>query len=470
MNDPSTFERFVLENCQRDNLFPKDSKVLLALSGGPDSTALVHVLSGLSAKLNISLGVAHLNHQMRGEESNKDAEFVQILADEFHLPCHVKAMDVKDWAEREGYSFQEGARKCRQQFFSEIAREHHYTLIALGHHQDDQAETVIMNILRGSGLQGLGGILGKSGLFVRPLLNCSRQEILDYLGARKATFREDSSNLDTSYLRNKVRLELIPHIKSDFAPRFKEQLGKMAQLLQWDESFLSEEAQKFFQGLSSRKGSILTLPAGKLKSVHPAILNRVLRFAIQEIKGDLRSVEFDHVQQVCQLLSDNSVGACVLPGDTRISLDKGDLVFSKLNRNAPDFQDENLYSSVLLQIPGETWFEPGKVTFRAKIQSQKIEFNRVKPNQAFLDLDSIGNKIEMRCYLPGDKFWPLGAGGRKKLKEWFIDRKIPKEARPQIPVLTDGSGNIIWVYGHQISETVKIQPETKRVLCLEGFE
>lgn len=128
--------------------------------------------------------------------------------------------------------------------FSEIAREHHYTLIALGHHQDDQAETVIMNILRGSGLQGLGDSR-KSGLFVRPLLNCSRQEILDYLGARKATFREDSSNLDTSYLRNKVRLELIPHIKSDFAPRFKEQLGKMAQLLQWDESFCLKKHKSF---------------------------------------------------------------------------------------------------------------------------------------------------------------------------------------------------------------------------------
>jgi tRNA(Ile)-lysidine synthase len=470
LNEPSTFEQLVIENCQELKLFPEDSKVLLALSGGADSTALFHVLNRLASKLKITLGVAHLNHQTRGEESDKDSEFVQALAKEHDLPCHIKSKNVKAWVESEGYSFQEGARVYRQIFLCEVAEKNHYSTIALGHHQDDQAETVLMNILRGSGLNGLGGMLVKRKAFVRPLLNCSRQEILDYLDSQGAAFRQDASNQDVSYLRNKIRLELIPEIENSFAPRFKSQLGKMSQLLQEDESYLFEEAQNLFQEVGQITEKGLTLPVDKLRGLHPAILNRVLRFGIHEIKGNLKSIEFGHIQQVLQLLKYPSSSACVLPGDIKIAMGKDEMVLSQLDRTSSSTPSDKKCSHVSIQVPGDTRFDPGKVTMRARVEFKTNQFSQANPNQAFMDFDAVGSRVEMRFYHSGDRFWPLGAPGGKKLKSWFIDQKIPREKRSEIPILTDSSGDIIWVYGHQISEKVKIRPDTQNVLYLEGLE
>lgn len=444
---------------------------MLALSGGPDSTALLHVLKQLAPTLKISLGIAHLNHQMRGEDSAQDANFVQSQAKENSLPCHLKDVDMKHWVETNGYSFQEGARVCRKLFFSEVADEWGYHRIALGHHQDDQAETVLMNILRGTGLKGLGGILPESGLWVRPLIYCPRQEIMDYLDSLNADYRRDVSNEDMTYLRNKVRLELIPEIENRFAPRFKSQLGKMAQLLQDDEAYLSGQAEELFHKLRQWKEQVLVLSVTDLQNLHPALLNRVLRLAIQEIKGDLKRIEFDHIQQVCLLLEEPASGACVLPGDIKISRVADDLILSQLDRNPiADSAHRDANPSVLLQIPGETRFGPGNFTLRARIESGGLDYSNAHSNQAFLDLDAVGHRVEVRCHRAGDKFWPLGASGGKKLKSWFIDHKIPKALRSKMPVLTDASGDIIWVYGHQISEKAKIRPETQNILCLEGLE
>ncbi len=470
LNEPSTFEQSVFAFCLEQSLFTEGSKVLLALSGGPDSTALFHVLNRLAAKLNITLGAAHLNHQTRGEESDKDSEFVQALSKEYDLPCHIKSMDVKAWVKSEGFSFQEGARICRQNFLTKIADKHHYVTIALGHHQDDQAETVLMNVLRGTGLNGLGGMLVKRSTFVRPLLDRSREEILKYLDLLEVSFRQDASNQDVSYLRNKVRLELIPEIENGFSPRIKSQLGKMSQLLQEDESYLSEQAQKMFQEVGRTTEQGLTIPINKLRDLQPAILNRVLRLGIQEMKGDLKSIEFGHIQQVRHLLKEKSSGACVLPGDIKISLEREEMVLSQLDRASNSAQSEKICSPVSIRVPGETRFLPGKVTLRARVESKADNFSQASPNQAFMDFEAVGGRVEMRFYNSGDRFWPLGGPGGKKLKSWFIDQKIPREMRKEIPILTDGSGDIIWVYGHQISEKVKIRPETKQVLSLEGFE
>ncbi len=461
----------MLAICRERSLFTEGSKVLLALSGGPDSTALFHVLNRLTSQLGISLGIAHLNHQMRGEESEKDSEFVEALAQEHDLPCHIESKNVKNWVESEGYSFQEGARVCRQMFLTEVAEKHHYSTIALGHHQDDQAETVLMNILRGTGLNGLGGMLAKREVFVRPLLDCSRQEILDYLDSLGAAFRQDTSNQDVSYLRNKIRLELIPEIENGFAPRFKSQLGKMSQLLQEDESYLIEQAQKLLQEVGKITEKGLTLPIDKLRDWQPAILNRVLRLGIHEVKGNLKSIEFGHVQQVRQLLKENASGACVLPGDIKISLGlDNEMVLSLLDRISTSAPSKPDCSPVIIQVPGETRFDPGKVTMRARVKLKANNFSQVNPNQAFMDFDAVGSRVEIRFYHSGDRFWPLGAPGGKKLKSWFIDQKIPREIRSEIPILTDSSGDIIWVYGHQISEKVKIRLETRNVLYLEGLE
>ncbi len=471
MNQNLPFEDTVLKTCIRLNLFPKGSRVLLALSGGPDSTALFHALNKLLPTLGILLGVAHLNHQMRGEESAADALFVQRLAEKYDAPYFVKEVDMKRWLESEGYSFQEGARIYRKNFLENTASQHGFDFIATGHTEDDQAETVLMNIMRGTGALGLAGIPSKRGLWVRPMIHCSRQEVMAYLTEIKSEFRVDSSNQNLSYLRNKVRLKLIPELEQEYSPALRSHLSKLASLIQDDESCLSEIAQKVFEDCRIAGSAVPDLEVKQLQGIPVAIVSRVLRLAIKEIKGDLKRVDFDHIRQLTDLVNQPGVDAIVLPGDIKAWREAGFIKWAHLDRTRSPKTECEKTESVFMKVPGQAHSLNGRILFKATVETgHPADIRLAKTNQAYMDLDSVGETITVRGPGAGDTFWPLGAPGSKKLKSYLIDRKIPKESRSDLPILTGPSGDVIWVYGHQISETVKVRPETRNILCLEGFE
>lgn len=468
-NPLDDFESRVYADCCHAGLFPPQSKILLAVSGGPDSTALLHVFLKLSKQWGLIPGVAHLNHKTRNGESDGDAEFVRQLAAANGLPCHIRECDVKLRMEREGGSFQEKARLLRQTFFDELSEEEGYAFIVLGHHADDQAETVLMNLLRGAGPLGLAGMPFRRGRVVRPFLNRSRDEILQYLERHRWPFREDSSNRDTRYLRNRTRLELIPHLQKDYSPGLTSHLLQASRLFRQDEEYLAGVAADLFERIHDRRGEGVFLPVGELGDLHVAVLSRVLRLAVHRVKGDLQAVELSHIQSVAGLVPESASGAVMLPGDIRVSREPGGLYFMWQDRKRAE-PSVDLPVKIRLNVPGTTEIEPVHLAIRAEVNPPAGNYRESSSTEAFLDRDRVGATVWVRFAQPGDRFWPLGSSGSKKLKSFFIDQKVPVEERRSTPILTDAQGHIIWVYGRRISDCFKVVPETSNILYLKGVK
>lgn len=468
-NPLDDFESRVYADCCHAGLFPPQSKILLAVSGGPDSTALLHAFLKLSKQWGLTPDVAHLNHKTRNGESDGDAEFVRQLAEANGLPCHIRECNVKLRMEREGGSFQEKARLLRQTFFDELAEDEGYAFIVLGHHADDQAETVLLNLLRGAGPLGLAGMPFRRERVVRPFLNRSRDEILQYLERHRWPFREDSSNKDTRYLRNRTRLELIPHLQKNYSPGLISHLLQASRLLQQDEEYLAGVAADLFERIHEHHGEGVFLPVGELDHLHVAVLNRVLRRAVHKVKGNLQAVEFSHIQSVAGLIPEGVSGAVMLPGDIRVSREPGGLYFMWQDRNRTE-PPAGLPVKIRLNVPGTTEIAPVRLAIRAEVNPSSSNYRECSPTEAFLDRDRVGATVWVRFAQPGDRFWPLGGPGSKKLKSFFVDQKVPVEERWNTPILTDAQGHIIWVYGRRISDRFKVVPETSNILYLKGVK
>ncbi len=472
--DPlNDFEDRVFEDCKKEGLFPPHARVLLSVSGGPDSTALFHVLTKLVSKWDLSLAVAHFNHQTRGAESDQDCLFVRELATDHNVPFFTQKTDVKGWAEKEGYSFQEGARVLRQVFLEQVSQKENYEFIVLGQNTEDQAETVLMNILRGTGPLGLGGMSFRRNNIVRPLIYRTRKEIMDYLKSLGKPFRTDSSNQDPVYLRNRLRLELIPQLEAQYSPRLQSHLSGLARLIGEDEACLSELARDLFDKSAEPCPRGLFLSFSGLDNVPAALVSRVVRLSVLKVKGDLKAVERSHIQAVLDLTGNGSFRAVVLPGDIQVAWESQGLRFSRLDRGEEKEPALSPGIKIRLEIPGRTEIPPADLAIQAWVNPENINVHNVHsagPEEAFLDQDCVGGEVWARFFQSGDRFWPLGSPGSRKLKSFFIDQKIPREKRATIPVLTDAGGNIIWVYGGQISESCKIVPATRNILYLKGVK
>ncbi len=326
-------------------LSPGDT-VLVGVSGGPDSMALLYLLMDIKDEYGIGLKIAHLNHGFR-KEAAEEAEFVRERAVSLGLEAVIRFIDVPSIKEREGLSSQEAAREARYAFFEEAAGEVGANKVALAHTSDDQAETVLIRLLRGSGPLGLSGIpplrgqypkghkgsgvRGQQAVIIRPLIDCSRREIEGFLSDRNIPFVTDSSNLKMDYMRNRVRMELIP-ILAGYNPNIKETLVRTAELVHQDNRFLEAEADKEYEGLrgqGSGARDIITLDFKALKELHPAILSRVVRKAIGEIKGDLKRISFRHISDILNLLDSGEGRWSLHLPDVTVSREHDKLLFKK---------------------------------------------------------------------------------------------------------------------------------------------
>lgn len=436
---------FVREN----GLIPEGFRVVAGVSGGADSVALLRVLTLLSSEMHFAVFAAHLHHGIRGETADADETYVKALCDKLSVPLYCERADVPALAREHSHTLEQEGRIVRYAFFERARGHFGAELVAVAHHRDDQAESVLMHLMRGSGLAGLTGMRPKRGDIVRPLLCVRRSEIEKFLQAEGIPFQTDETNLVPEGTRNRTRLEIIPYIERNVNPAFTETLCSMAELLRRDEDYLAGEAQRALDAAAKDGG----YERKKLASLPLPIQTRAIRAALAKAGAEV-DIERAHVEKVCALLSAQTGASLDLPG-ARARVSYGLVLFEKPERaTAEGFE-------LPLAIPGETATPYG--VFRTAILSETAV--PADPYTACMDLDRLPGGITVRQRRAGDRFFPLGAPGRRKLKEYFIDRKVPREKR-EIPLLAAGD-TVLFAPGFGIAETVKVRRETTRVLRVE---
>ncbi|MBW2340133.1 MAG: tRNA lysidine(34) synthetase TilS [Deltaproteobacteria bacterium] len=433
-------------------------RIVAAVSGGPDSVCLLRILFELRDELKISLVVAHLDHGLRPREDEKETQFVSNLASRLNLDlAYEKASNV---TKAPGTSVEEKARGVRYEFFEKVLAEHNAQKVALGHNMNDQAETVLMHLLRGSGPTGLSGIPPVRGnRFVRPLIQVTRDEIHAYLKQQDIPFMVDSSNLEKRYLRNKMRLELIPALLG-YQPRLVQHLGELASLCREENQFMEEEARKGFERvtLDSSKNAI-DLSIASLQDLPFPLQYRIIRQAIKQIRGNLRRIDIRHIKAIMDLA--NNVKPQVktnLPEKLIVAKTYERLRFSLGS------EVETVDYAYYIEQMGKFRLHEINQTILLDEQSTKSFLGySPSPQEAFIDLDKIEWPLLARNFRAGDKFMPLGLDGFKKVKDVFIDSKIPSHQRKKVPVLKSRD-DIVWVCGIQIDQRYRVTQDTKRIL------
>ena len=435
--------------------------MVVALSGGPDSTALLAVLDAMARELDLNLIVAHYNHGLRGAESDEDEKVSRGLTQKLGLIYICGKMDQKKVAK--GISPEDFYRRQRYSFLEKIASDYQAQKIALGHNLQDQAETVLLNLLRGSGLEGLKGFLPKrDGRIIRPLIEISRREIISFLENSGISYRRDSSNEDSMYLRNKIRMELIPYLKEEFNPKIEKNLAQMAGILSTDDDFIKQHVAEALQSLSiqSSQNRIL-LKIDFLNKLPQAIRWRLFKTILEDLSPAKNGISFINVKSLDILTRKNESGKRVtLPMEIEARCEYGNLILEKkiacLNQIKYEY---------IINIPGSLYIKEKNITLSAElIIKENVEFS--SKNKVYLDLDKIRQPLVVRNRRDGDWFQPLGMPGRQKIKKYFIDHKIPCRERNGIMLLTD-SLSVIYIENMHLNDRVKITGETKKVLKME---
>lgn len=449
---------------EQHRLLQKGDRLLVAVSGGPDSLCLLHVLRALAPRYDLSLIVAHLDHRIR-PEAGQEAEAVRSLAAAWSLPFEGAAIDVPAYRSGRRISASEASRIVRFRFLLEAAKRQEAGKIALGQQLDDQAETVLFNLLRGTGPDGLAGILPRRNYgpveLIRPLLGVSRREIERYCLDHKLEPARDASNLKTDYTRNRIRLELIPHLEERYNPNLKYSLAQLASLVAADRDILGAKARKVFSELTRWEKDRLIVNRAALNALPEALRGRVAyRALLKFVSG--RSIGRRHVEQLLQLAEKRGPSRVLpLPGGAWAYSNYEELILSPRKMELGEGLPETP-----LQIPGSTHLPDSGV----RVEASFINPGELKwppqPYQAYLDYESLPGPLVIRSRWPGARFHPQGAPGEKKLKDFFIDRKVSRYRRDSFPLVTSG-GKVVWVMGERIAHPYRITGNTRTALVLE---
>jgi len=442
---------------RKQRLLQPDDTIVVAISGGADSTALLDLLSRLPG-YNLHLIAAHLNHCLRGNDSDADEDFCRQLAARYKIPFESGRVDVRGLAESWQLNLEDAGRRARITFLDELREKYVATVVALAHHADDQAETILMRLLRGSGMTGLSGMEYRNARnYIRPLLEITRDNIEEYLLERKLTWREDASNSDKAYLRNRIRHELLPLLE-EYNPAIRSCLVATSSILSDDESLLGELTERAFGEACRIEGGKIVCRIEQLRMLNPALLRRVLRHAFKLLAGTLERMSRRHIDAISSVIdSDRPNSRLDLPQRVKAVREYNRLLLKQSTETIPETVPD-----LLIKVPGY-YPLPEFGSLKIGISVPPASLDTLPADTVFLDLGKFPFPWRVRTFLPGDRIIPFGMNGRKKVKDIFIDRKIPLSERKRIPLLFCGT-DLIWVAGVCVSELCRINtPHTASV-------
>ncbi len=456
------FLRKIEQTISRHNMLEYGNRVLVAVSGGPDSVVLLDALDRLKGTFSLELMVAHFDHCLRPQDDERETRFVASLAASKNLPFMTqKALSSPA---KSGKSLEEEARDWRYAFLDHAKNAHGAHKIALGHTLDDQAETVIMRLLRGSGPAGLSGIPPvRSHHIIRPLIEITRREIQDYIVCRNLRTITDPSNFEKHHLRNRIRLDLLPELKT-YQPRIVKILGQTANIMRDETQWMETEAKRWIkEHVEVLEGGAHSVPLKMFGDLAVAFQNQAIRQIIKRVQGGLRRISLRHIDAIKNLLEGRPQAHLNLPNGVLVKKSYETLLFLK-NRDPLEHQENNGFHHIL---DGPGVFNLDAIACTVTVEEIKTEEISPKDNSspwiACFDAARIEYPLIVRSFLPGDRFVPLGMTGHKKVKDFFVDRKIPSHVRKGLPLLCQGK-NPIWVAGLRIDNRFKVCPETEKVV------
>lgn len=452
----------LLTKVRNQNLFTTGETVVVAVSGGADSVALLDILTRFDDE-RLKLIVAHLNHCLRGAESDEDERFVADLASRYRIPFLSIRVDVASFAAAEGLSLEDAGRQARYAFFREVARRHGATSIAVAHHMDDQAETVLIRLLRGSGGAGLSAMAAAGdNMLKRPLLKVGRAELERYLKERGISWRTDSSNADTAFLRNSIRHELIPLLKK-YNPKVTERLAATAEIFASDEDLLEQLTGESFARLARSEDENILLGIASLLGERRGLRLRLYRHALRQLRGDLMRIALTHLEAIDRLVVSRRPNASLnLPDELRVERSYDELRFTSVAKPIQQRWE--------MAIPGEGSYPlPNGMTLSVQRVPRPADLAAVSGKTAYVSAEAAPFPWLVRPFAAGDRFNPLGLNGSQKVKELFINKKLPPHERGRVP-LVFSEGDVIWVAGVRQAEKGRVKPATGAVLRLEILE
>lgn len=454
---------------EQDKLFEPGDRIVVAVSGGPDSTALLQLLFLLSGKWGWTLTAAHANHGFRPEESEREAEFIRNFAEERNIPFAYEKLDVPAYLRNRGGNPQDAARELRYRFLLRAAAERGAGRIALAHHADDQAETVLMRLLRGTGISGLSGIPAvrteQNLKLVRPMLRMNKNEILEDLERHGVGYCTDSSNLSMKYTRNKIRLEALPYL-SRFNPSIVEALNRLGELASADDDYLEQEAACAVERIAVPIADGYRFGRLAFLELHPALQRRFVKLILNYLSPVTDSQDFTAVERVRGSLRHSAKPNAELPvaGTVRLIREYDDILLVRSTRDP----EQAPYAYTLDGMAGELWIPEASCRLEYRTVGSG-EAGLGSPHLALFDAEALRFPLTVRNRRDGDRMRVDGLNGSKKAKDIFIDEKVPAALRERMPILTDAEGMLLWIPGVRRSGLAKVADTTRHVLCIRHY-
>ena len=447
-------EQKVLRFIKENELLATGEKILVALSGGPDSVFLLHFLNKFKKKFKIELGAAHINHRLRGKDSERDELFCNVICDELSIPFYLLRKDIKSYSKKNKFSLEVAGRKIRYEFFEKISKSNQYDKIATAHNADDNAETVLLNLIKGTGIKGIAGIPVRRNDIIRPILSLTKKEILDYLEVNRFEYRIDESNLSNDFERNYLRNEVISLIKKNINPVFSNSVLNTSIILQRLNLGLAEIAGGLKSTVKVKRNKSVSFPIEFINKGNDFIISYTLKELIDE--NFSVKIESSDLKKIISLAKKQS-GKSEELSEKLVALKERNEITIQKKASVKNLKQKKISIGNEVEIGG-------KILSISKVKKDEVKIGKTK-NVEFISADGLNSFFIVRIWEQGDKFFPIGMQGSKKISDYLNDIKINSFEKKEQLVL-ENKGNIVWVIGKRLDDRFKVTPNTKKVLKL----